>query len=679
MRSIRISTFIFAVVASSIGSLLAYSNSTANALSASDWNASNIIDDAVFYDNTSMSTTDIQAFMNSKNPSCDTNGTKPASEYGRSDLTRAQYATQVAGWPGPPYVCLRDYYQVPRSDQNINNLSTNVRPEGSISAAEIIKRASDTYGVSPKVLLVLIQKESVGPLLTDTWPIPAQYRSVVGYGCPDTAPCDAKYAGFYNQIMNAAYQFKYYKDHAYDKYPDGRYWYNHQPYNTVSLRFNPNINCGSTWTRMDNYATTGLYNYTPYQPNRAALDDMYGYGDDCSAHGNRNFWTLFINWFGSVRGYKYLDTQRWMTVSSATYKKDPVTGQNIGPQLPSGTQLYFVDKTYINGQWYIRTEYDKHHNLNQGVPQSALGEIAFQSFSEPRYLEATRDTQKTNPITRWWDQSQTFPKNSRTLFKGKVLINNVWFYRTAYDQDRGQSLSIPADRLKEVEFEPFETPRYMRIKANTHKTDPIRIQSTQSQESSSVAQGAVLHFDNKVRINNQWFYRTSADTISKSPLAIPSETIEEVPYVSYSSSPTWLQLKADSTKIHPSSGLPIEGEVLKAGTQIKIVDQVLVNGTMYLRTQFDSDHSLDKGLTESSFEQIPYIAMEQPRELRLTTSVRKRNPVTGIESGDTLPQGTKIQFVTKIIVNGEVFLRTQYDTSRDNNLTIPVSLLKDLD
>lgn len=339
MKYFRINLLLLAVTLSSLGSLISVNQ--ASALSASDWNASNIIDDGIFYDNNSMSTADIQAFMNSKNPSCDTNGTKPASEYGRPDLTHAQYATQVAGWPGPPYVCLRDYYQVPRSDQNINNLSTNVRPEGSISAAEIIKRASDTYGVSPKVLLVLIQKESVGPLLTDTWPIPAQYRSVVGYGCPDTAPCDAKYAGFYNQIMNAAYQFKYYKDHAYDKDADGRYWYNHQPYNTVELRFNPNINCGSTWTRMDNYATTGLYNYTPYQPNQAALDDMYGYGDDCSAHGNRNFWTLFTNWFGSTKGGG--NPYRATYVSQSSYP-------TINPGQSKTVQIRYRNDSTLN--WY---------------------------------------------------------------------------------------------------------------------------------------------------------------------------------------------------------------------------------------------------------------------------------------------------------------------------------------
>jgi hypothetical protein len=50
--------------------------------------------------------------------------------------------------------------------------------------------------------------------------------------------------------------------------------------------------------RIRNQATANLYNYTPYQPNEAALASLYGDGDECSAFGNRNFWRIFTDWFG---------------------------------------------------------------------------------------------------------------------------------------------------------------------------------------------------------------------------------------------------------------------------------------------------------------------------------------------------------------------------------------------
>ncbi|MCA9328069.1 hypothetical protein KDA14_06070, partial [Candidatus Saccharibacteria bacterium] len=83
-------------------------------MTGSDWKAGRIIDDGVFTNANDMSVADIQNFLNSKVPSCDTNGTQPATEYGRSDLTHAQYAA-TRGWAGPPYVCLRNYYEWPKT------------------------------------------------------------------------------------------------------------------------------------------------------------------------------------------------------------------------------------------------------------------------------------------------------------------------------------------------------------------------------------------------------------------------------------------------------------------------------------------------------------------------------------------------------------------------------------
>jgi hypothetical protein len=48
-----------------------------------------------------------------------------------------------------------------------------------------------------------------------------------------------------------------------------------------------------------NKATARLYVYTPYTPNKAALTNLYGLGDSCSTYGNRNFWRIFNDWFGS--------------------------------------------------------------------------------------------------------------------------------------------------------------------------------------------------------------------------------------------------------------------------------------------------------------------------------------------------------------------------------------------
>lgn len=280
MKTTRVITSL-ALILSCICAGIAVAN--VSAVSGADWRSDKIIDDNLFFNPNSMSPDDIQLFLNSKVPSCDTWGTK-TSEYGGG--TRAQYGAS-RGYPAP-FTCLKDYYENPST--HANNLSGNPIPAGGRSAAQIIWDVSQQFSVNPKVLLVTLQKESDN-LMFDDWPFPSQYRSAMGYGCPDTAPCDSEYYGFYNQMYNAAKQFR-----RYATYPS-EYRYKAQQNNFI--QFNPNSSCGGTTVFIQNQATAGLYNYTPYQPNQAALNNLYGTGDGCSAYGNRNFWRIYWDWFGS--------------------------------------------------------------------------------------------------------------------------------------------------------------------------------------------------------------------------------------------------------------------------------------------------------------------------------------------------------------------------------------------
>jgi hypothetical protein len=144
--------------------------------------------------------------------------------------------------------------------------------------------------VSQSALLVLLEKEQ--GLVTDSTPTARQFRSATGYGCPDTAACDSLYYGFFNQVYNAAHQFKVYQSTP-------TRW-NYQAGRSNRILWHPNADCGSSQVTIRNQATAGLYIYTPYQPNAAALRNLYGTGDSCSSYGNRNFWRLYTDWFGST-------------------------------------------------------------------------------------------------------------------------------------------------------------------------------------------------------------------------------------------------------------------------------------------------------------------------------------------------------------------------------------------
>lgn len=89
----------------SITSLLVVGiNKPSYALSGSEFEAGRIIDDAVFFNKNALNVYNIQNFLNSKVPTCDTWGTQP---YGGT--TRAAYG--AANGNPAPYTCLKGYSQ----------------------------------------------------------------------------------------------------------------------------------------------------------------------------------------------------------------------------------------------------------------------------------------------------------------------------------------------------------------------------------------------------------------------------------------------------------------------------------------------------------------------------------------------------------------------------------------
>lgn len=281
---------------------------SAIAASAGEWQAGNIINDNTFTYADSMTVQDIQNFLNRIVPTCDTWGTQPASDYG-STLTHAQYAAS-RGWAAPPYVCLKDYYEVPKTDpgaatpdNSYNHYDAASKTldtvPGGISAAQIIYNAAHKYNINPHVLLVKLRTESPGPLTNDVWPTYNQYKYAMGAHCPDSGPggtanCDANYAGFSLQMSEAASLLRWYLDSM-----SQPWWTYKKPYQNNNVLWNvTNSGCGGSSVYIQTKATAALYTYTPYQPNQAALDNMYGTGDRCSAYGNRNFWRVYTDWFG---------------------------------------------------------------------------------------------------------------------------------------------------------------------------------------------------------------------------------------------------------------------------------------------------------------------------------------------------------------------------------------------
>ncbi|WP_091765807.1 hypothetical protein [Blastococcus aurantiacus] len=240
----------------------------AQAADARLFDPGNIINDAVFFDGRAMTAAQIQDFLRSKSPSSCPDPALDSSP------------------------CLEDF-RMDTTSQAADDLCAGYQGAIGESAATIIAKVAVSCRVSPRVILVLLQKEM--GFITSSNPTAKMYDRAAGYYCPDigTGWCHPDYAGLQKQLYNAARQYQRYA--ANPKSYSYRSGYNN------TIQWSVPKSCGTSVVYIQNQATAGLYNYTPYRPNQAALDAGYGTGNSCSAYGNRNFWLYFTDWFGSTQ------------------------------------------------------------------------------------------------------------------------------------------------------------------------------------------------------------------------------------------------------------------------------------------------------------------------------------------------------------------------------------------
>lgn len=136
------------------------------------------------------------------------------------------------------------------------------------SAAEIIHAAGKAYGINPKVLLVLLQKEQ--SLIENPSPTQYNYDWATGFArcdsCSANDPAVSAYKGFGMQVAKAAWRKIYYTTH----------------WNEFSSRPNQTILIDGMPVTPTNAATAALYNYTPH------------------LRGNMSFWKLWNRYFSRV-------------------------------------------------------------------------------------------------------------------------------------------------------------------------------------------------------------------------------------------------------------------------------------------------------------------------------------------------------------------------------------------
>lgn len=162
-----------------------------------------------------------------------------------------------------------DVYQFLNERGSLNNQFALDPIDGMVKGtAQLVDDAAKRYGINPKYVLTLLQKES--SVVESASPTQRQLDWAAGYalcdGCYRTSELAQKYQGFSNQIDAGAGWMDWYMDNA------PQLTYLKQPGITYAISGSP--------VTPANLATAGLYSYTPH------------------LHGNRLLWNIWQRWFG---------------------------------------------------------------------------------------------------------------------------------------------------------------------------------------------------------------------------------------------------------------------------------------------------------------------------------------------------------------------------------------------
>lgn len=294
----------------------------AAAADASRFDPGLLISDAAFYDYDSMSVAEIQRFLESKLPSCKDDDAGPK--------------------------CIRNFVMDTPAATGEDGRCESVEAKVAQTAAQIIHDVAQACKISPKAIIVTLQKEQ--GLIQAQNPTARMYNFALGMNCPDTpSGCAASSAGFFWQLYKGAGQLQWYNDvrGSFSYLKVGSFIT--RRYQAANVEASIGKDCGARRFLLKSAATAALYYYTPYTPNDAALKNLYSTGDSCSAYGNRNFWRFYTDWFGDpVAGSFFIKSKDSGSFLVSDNTKYPITDQKLLSELKPLGEVGTVSQEYLD-------------------------------------------------------------------------------------------------------------------------------------------------------------------------------------------------------------------------------------------------------------------------------------------------------------------------------------------
>ncbi len=295
--------------------------------------------------------------------------------------------------------------------------------EGGRSAATIIGNAARVNGVNPQVLLSTLQKEQSLITLTtyDTTGDPSgKLRRAMGYACPDAGSCDARYAGFANQVEGAAFQFRYNFDGSATK-------------RFTDYQVGQTMTFDGTAVYLSNRATAALYRYTPH------------------ISGNRSFYNTYFGYFleysskwGSQNAYPTLapgDSYHFQLGFENTGNKNWERGTvKLGTDQPKDRLSAFSLENRLNNDETMWSSNNRIALRQQTVPVGSSGTFDFY-MTAPNTMAPGVYREYFRPLAegiQWMDDERIFWDVTVANHQAKLASQNV----TTRQVEPGESFQL---------------------------------------------------------------------------------------------------------------------------------------------------------------------------------------------------------------------------------------------
>ncbi|MBR6965230.1 hypothetical protein IKH83_02890 [Candidatus Saccharibacteria bacterium] len=635
-----------------------FKSNTADAADLSKFDPGYIISDYTMSNYNSMTEAEIQAFLTKKNP-CNNR------DYDLYQRLSANNPNVSWHWKDGHFVCLSE--ELFGDGMTIGEGKT---------AAKIIYETAQEYKINPQVLIVLIEKES--SLITDTIPNNYDYRTMTGFGCPDTAPCDAKYFGFKNQIRKAAWLFREVLDGGWTNYPLGENY----------VQYNPNAACGGSIVNIKNLATSALYRYTPYQPNAGALAAGTGTAY-CGAYGNRNFYIYFENWFGGITDasvdWQDMSSPRMMTVTQRTLLIDALKMGTTSQWLNVGDDYYFTKKTMVvwGGEKKACLQRQSDENTNYCVLEDRMTDFSTEDNIEILAGSQKYQVQQWTCIVNLVNLSAECGKKAYSAGDILTITKTINIDGVEYliDGSMDDNYAILKKRTEPIiEFEKIG-PVTMKLTKNSYKQ---RINDGAKVQNLTTSSNQFINITDKIVFAGKTYYRTSVDSALENNYIIPAEALSSDIFAEFKS-PRNLTFNKDTYTMELATGL-VCSEYKKGETR-KFSKKIEYNGKIFFQGESDKGSQCVVDMTnlnesEYSFSTTDTLKLFEnfmnPRELKIASGSYLVDAKNGQTCSEYLPAGTTKKYTTKIVINGIVFFRDETSTTQESTCVMPAKNLKEL-